>query len=91
MLRHNTSLRELHAGAQDTLIGDGRPRLWSDSDVETVLEALRENTTLRQLTLPKLDADGELLQAWSLRELRIAALRTECPRAADVRISEWSD
>ena len=91
MLRHNTSLRQLHAAGRDSLGDNGRPRLWSDSDVETVLEALRENTALRQLTLPKLDADGELPQAWSLRELQIAALRTECPCAADVRISEWSE
>ena len=90
MLRHNTSLRELHAGGLD-IIGGHRSFIWSDSDVETVLEALRENTTLRQLTLPKLDADGELPHAWSVRELRVAALCTECPRAADVRISEWSD
>ena len=69
----------------------GRPQLWSDSNIETVLEALRDNTTLRQLTLPKLDAEGELPQEWNLRELRIVALRTECPRAADVRISEMSD
>ena len=84
MIRSNTSMRELHAGGDDV-------RYWSDRDIETVLEALRHNTTLRQVTLPRLDAGGQMPQEWSLRELQAATLRTECPRAADVRFNGWSD
>ena len=90
MLRHNTSLRELHAGGFDGVHGD-RARCWHDRDVETVLDALRVNTTLRQLTVPAINPEGQEPQEWSLRELLITALRTECPRAADVRISEWDE
>ena len=88
MLRRNTSLRELHAGGFDVHEAE-REVCWNDRDVATVLDALRVNTTLRQLTVPAFAEGQDEQPVWRLCELQIAALRTECPRAADVRVSHW--
>ena len=92
MLQKNTSLRELHAGGHEDehevdIWGQELGLRWSDTGVEAMLDAVRHNTTLRQLTLPQ--ADDERSRLSHIRELQLMALRTECPRAADVRFSDW--